>query len=376
MIKGTMLSRSHLAACCAACMAVALAGCGYVGRELLAPAPRDAQVDLPDGGRDGGVNDGGEGLDAQLTPDAAMPDAAAVDASSDASGGSDDAALADAALSDAQADGAASSADSAVPDAGPLACDLTGTYAVKVSVTVSWPASFIEAGTAGAELWLRLQATQSGSTMSGTLLPCGFQLPDFALPITLGSETYGMRFRDTLFDTVPSFLNTIPASFTIGGASVPGAALSLAPTGMVVGTTLANPTTDIWPANSALANVDTDVDGNPGVTAIYLNDATHVYPPANFIGSHRSDLAYAAARFAFSASGSITSCTELGGGAAVQHFDTHVRGCHIAGAGDCTTTQRDFVDANRPIYVPLSASYQAIKIAAGTTCTQLRALLP
>jgi hypothetical protein len=83
-----------------------------------------------------------------------------------------------------------------------------------------------------------------------------------------------------------------------------------------------------------------------------------------------------AARFAFSAGGSITSCTELGGSAAVQHFDTHVRGCHIAGAADCTTMQRDFIDAHRPVYVPLSANYQAIKVPAGTTCAQVRGMLP
>jgi len=143
-----------------------------------------------------------------------------------------------------------------------------------------------------------------------------------------------------------------------------------------VGANLANPATDPWPAVAAVPAVDTDADGKAGVTANYTTGGGYTYPRANMTGSTRADRGYTTSRFAVSASGTGTSCSELNGSANFTSFDTHIVSCRISGGADCTTAQRDTLDSGRPVFAPTSATMRALKVAAGATCTAVRAALP
>jgi hypothetical protein len=61
-------------------------------------------------------------------------------------------------------------------------------------------------------------------------------------------------------------------------------------------------------------------------------------------------------------------------------FDNHVVGCHLNGASTCTTgaanTQADFLDQNRTIYAPGSATFVAKTLPSGGTCADALTALP
>lgn len=341
--------------------------CGYVGIDLR---------ELPSTG-DGGAPVDASAEDAELdarTLDASGDAAHELDASEvDAS--SEDASLTDASRTDASPDAALT--DASLADAGGIACDLGGSWAVRVRLPISWPGGALQAGLDNAVIWLRYQGTQAGSSWSGSAQPCGITLPDFRLNPLVANETYALRVPDTLFDHTPAYLSPIPSSMTIGGSSSVGDSVAIAPAGNVIGATLANPVTDAWPADhTTLQSVDTDMNGQPGITANYVTDATHVGPPLNLSRTQRAASSYVAVRLAFSAGGSITTCSALDGPITFSHFDTHILGCAVAGGGACNATLTDFLDDNRPVYSPNAATYHAIKVDPGTTCAQVRTMLP
>jgi hypothetical protein len=389
-----MIARARRSLLAAAC--IPFAGCGHFGLEL---------VDLPASNEDGAPPDAG--LDAAAEPDADAAsvaveastdepdstaphlDAASADAAdardADASPASDDAGhdasgdasddasgdlvAADASALDATRDAMHETVDAAVDAAS--ACTLDGSWAVKVSIALEWPAGAVVAGSGNAALWARFEVTGSGTTMTGTLLPCGFTLPDYDLAST--PEKYSFRLPPTLFDHTPSYLSTAPVTFAI---SSDGRTITLGAASILFGTTLANPQTDPWPLLGALTDHDQDGDGQPGVRGAFHGDATYMFPRLDSIVSARADQGDLAARIAFQATGNVVGCTSLSGPATFQHFDTHIVGCRVASGTTCTPAQRDVLDANRPMHTVRSASYAATKVAPSATCATIRAAMP
>jgi hypothetical protein len=64
------------------------------------------------------------------------------------------------------------------------------------------------------------------------------------------------------------------------------------------------------------------------------------------------------------------------GTANVTKFDSHVVGCHIQGGGNCSTSDRDFIDQNNVTFNVKSASVKLVRVAADATCADVRATLP
>lgn len=354
--------------------------CGFVGIDLLdaaANARSDAGQRAAGDAGQGGLSEGGvpAGNDGGVDEGGAPSDASQ---GSDASGARDGGTAPDSgAVSEAGVVADASVSDGSAPDAQtPAGCDVSGTYAVKFSISVSWPTGFVAGGAGTSVFWGRFTGTQSGNDLAGTLQPCGFTLPDFSLNPIAGNELYQFVLPNTLFDRLPPYIAAVPATFTSSRAFATGSSFSLATVAIQVGANLANPVSNPWPAVAALPTVDTDADGKPGATASYTNGGGYSYPGANMSGTTRSDRAYAATRFAFDGSGNNPSCSELVGNLNFSSFDTHVVGCRIAGGGDCTTAQRDQVDSSRPLFAPTSATMRAIEVAANTTCAAVRAALP
>ena len=238
--------------------------------------PGDAAGDeagLPDAAGDGGNGGGGEG---------------GVDAGAPADGGPG------AGDGGGSTHGGDAGPDGAAPDAGPSndgsTCNFAGTWGAEISMDVTWAAGgffdiVIAPGSGTIKQWLLSTRTQSGTTVTDTAFVCGIQLPDFS-GSALVNETYGIRFPDSLFDDGGL------TSFSIGGTvsgSTPTATYTTTPTAVLLGLTLPNAATAVWPA-SITTEVDEDGDMKPGITATVVPPGGGFsYVPLDFLGRHRAD---------------------------------------------------------------------------------------
>ncbi|HEX6244180.1 MAG TPA: hypothetical protein VFZ61_24860 [Polyangiales bacterium] len=259
-------------------------------------------------------------------------------------------------------------------------CELSGTYALRMSVAGSWPtASYITGGNGTFQFWMRLQVTQSGTVLAGTLRECGRYIPPFAAPIV--GETYLYAYPLSLFDG--DFLPAFPASATLSSA-FPGASFTLGPTAVQMGIDMAlaplsrDPVTAAWPGAAsqvpAANRLDVDRDGRPGVTAEYADNYTHPRTGGTLFDP-RSDNPYVASRVSFSLSGSLASCSRSTGSANVRYVDTRIYACSLE-SGECSASQADFLDRNSLNYTLGTASYTLVRVTDGASCSAIRAALP
>jgi hypothetical protein len=149
-----------------------------------------------------------------------------------------------------------------------------------------------------------------------------------------------------------------------------------------------DPTTFTWPDSSwnfpsGTTFPDHDGDMNPGITATPLHTNGYVYPPTavGLAGSAPSaDQVYIATRTAITLSGNWNSCADLSGMAMVTYFDNHVVGCHISGGSTCTTgganTQADFLDQNRTLYAPGTATFVSKALPDAAGCADVLIAVP
>jgi hypothetical protein len=245
-----------------------------------------------------------------------------------------------------------------------------------ISAQVTWPASaYVDSGSGTFTYWLRFEGTHSGNSVTSLLTECGRLVPD--RHSSASNEIHAHEYPNSLFDTVPSLLASVPATATLSDSS-PGASFTLPSTALLTGTTLADPIGGDWPdAASGLTPVDTDADGKPGVTAMYRDDGSYTLPRAGpTILSPRADLRYGASRLVFALSGTVTSCAESSGSANVTFVNDRVFGCRRAlTSQDCDSSQSNFLDGNVVDYTPGSATYTLLKLADGATCANVRAAL-
>jgi hypothetical protein len=360
----------------------------------------DAATDAGDDGGDGdagddagddGAADGGDDAG-----DASATNAGTTDGGTDASEAAD---AADAAPVDAgDGGGPTTTPDAGSHDAGTSgdggACNFAGTWASQLAVDVTWAAggSFdivIAPGSGTIKQWLLSTRTVSGTTTTDTAQLCGIELPDFAGSGLVDNETWGIRFPDTLFDS--GDLSTFAIPGTVSGTT-PTATYTTSSVAVLLGLTLANPTTAVWPATIA-TSVDEDADGKSGITAGVAQGASFSNVPLDFSvvanpnGVARSNRLYVAIRQVTSiaahfsdcdhASGTIT-VPQLGtGGNKKYAIDSHVIGCGLVGSTtDCTATQASFVDSNQPVFVPSTTQFTSTRVAAGTTCATVRSTFP
>lgn len=361
-------------------LAISLVSCGRIGVELtprdngtptppIDAGPADAS-DVGDGATGDAAQDSGPSasFDGSLVSDAAPPDS---------SFGSDASPVSDAATADA------SCGATCATDAGPAACDggtcpavcnLRGTFAIKLSQQTSWPSNAnIRAGSGAHAFWLRMNATQNGTTVSASLTECGRSIPEFRASAV--NETFDFDLPLSVFDAsyLPSTGSTISLS-----SSTPGAALSMPSAAFLIGTTLSDPINAAWPSATALSPVDMDADGKPGVTMSYLAGGSYVAPRVGpTVFDERAERPYSATRLVFSLGGALTSCTQASGPAVVSHIDTAIFGCKIAGdARDCSGSEASFLDQNCLDYAVGTSTYNMVKVVDAASCAAVRAALP
>jgi hypothetical protein len=377
-----------------------------------------------DAGGDATVGDGGAGADD--ASDGGAPDDAS-DASSDApsDSGDDGAGLADAAAEGGDAgrgeggvDAAAADAgpdagdggaatqgsdagpDGSAPDAGPAptdggACNFTGTWGAEITMDVNWAAGgilniVIAPGSGTIKQWLLSTRTQSGTTVTDSAVVCGIQLPDFQ-GSALAPETYGIRFPDSLFDS--GNLTSFAINGTVSG-STPTATYTTTPAAALLGLTLANATTAVWPA-TITTEVDEDNDRKPGISATVVPPGGGFsYVPLDFsvvavpMAVARADVLYVVIRQVTSVSAQFSDCDHASGSVTVPQItdpsnatnkkyaiDSHVIGCSVTGSGtDCSAGQTTFVDENQPVFVPSATTFTSARLPSGATCATVRGL--
>jgi hypothetical protein len=257
------------------------------------------------------------------------------------------------------------------------------TLGVHIVMDATWAATTAtQMGTGKIHLWNRAKFDATGTMLKGETANCGTVLPEFALNalgsfIARGSKV-SISVPDSVWDapTIPKF----PNGGMLSGWD-PGSTLNIEHTVALVGLTMTDPMV-AWPKSyTGLAmmgnvTVDADGDGKPGFTAVPKDGNGYITPPTDFLGIQTADKVYLASRTIVGLSGKIDSCTEQSGTAAVTFFDSHVVGCHVKGAGDCTAAQTDFVDQSRTDYKVTTGVFNSKQVKDDATCADVRAALP
>ncbi len=331
--------------------------------------------------------------DASAAPDVATGDAGGTTDGSSAEGGdaSIDGAPLDGGKQDAGTTDAGGGGD-ATADGG--ACDFDGTWASRLTIDVTWAPQgltgiILASGSGQIKQWIKGVRTQTGTATSDATVVCGVDLPDFQSTVVIGSETYGVRFPNSLFDGPDGgggYLPTFTVSAALSGLT-PGSTYATTTTAALLGITLAHPTTDPWPS-TVTTSVDMDRDGKPGVTvdtaqgAPYSDVPTGI--PAPFQPIVRANKLYLAIRQVTVVSGTVTDCDHMSGTVSIPQIsskyaiDSHVMGCALTvDGGDCSSSQASFVDNTQPVFTPSGTSdFQSVRLAAGASCADVRAALP
>jgi hypothetical protein len=272
-------------------------------------------------------------------------------------------------------------------------CTFGGTWATKLTIPVSWVPQgimgvILNSGSGTINQWILQTRTQSGTTLTDSTVVCGIDLPDFAGTVVAGAEAYGVRFPDALFDD-----HDLP-SFTINGtvsASTTNATYTTSATAALLGIDLASPASAPWPSavDALTESIDSDHDGNPGVTAFAAQGAGYSDIPIDIYKSARATAVYVVIREVTQVTGTVTDCNHMSGSVTIPQLtdsngdskyaiDSHVIGCELEGdAGACNGLQWTFIDDTQPIFSPSGGStFASERMPSSTTCMQVRAALP
>lgn len=267
------------------------------------------------------------------------------------------------------------------------------TVGANITMQVTWPGTTsAKPGSGTVHIWLLSDFTASGNSFSGPARTCGTTLPAVTLTALGAAAAGGSNVQIQLGSSVWS-APSMPTYMSSGTQTgwMPGDTVTVSPTVALIGLALpsgTDPTSFTWPTSSwsfpsGTTFPDHDGDMNPGITATPASGNGFVDPPTavGLGGSAPSaDQIYVATRSEIALSGKWDSCTSQSGTATITHFDNHVVGCHVKGGSACTTgaanTQADFIDQNRTIYAPGSATFVAKTLASGATCADVLSALP
>jgi hypothetical protein len=244
------------------------------------------------------------------------------------------------------------------------------TLGVNMTIPVSWPATLgTTAGTGDFHLVNVYRLTATGNELTGTVSPCGSELPPLTFSGLIGGGNSLIEIPTSVWETpgFPSF----DAEASVGGWET-GSTLDVPSIGVaLVGLTMTDDAAP-WPASyTGIDAADADADGNAGITAIPATGQGFTSPPVSIIGP-RTDQVHIVSRTGVELSGVFTSCTEMEGEATLTFFDNHVVGCRTVDGDLCNANQTDFVDVNRTIYTAEPGTFTARILPDGATCNDAR----
>lgn len=264
-----------------------------------------------------------------------------------------------------------------------LACDLTGTWASYIVQPVTWPATplVLNAGQGNLQQWnLSIERQVSPTSVEVSTTPCGIYLPDLQSSLFGGFAKFGIRFPDSLFDA--GGIAKVPFTLTTEFGADGGLVLKTDPFALIAGAKLDHPTSEPWPGAAGLMLVDQDLDGRPGVTVIPATGSGYSDPPTDLLND-QADFIYIAERTVQALTFTVNTCDEIDGTVNIATIngsaaiDSSVVGCHVMGGSDCTMAQAQFIDQNRPKFLPSSSGTMiSVRIPDGSACAAVRAHFP
>jgi hypothetical protein len=277
----------------------------------------------------------------------------------------------------------------------------TITEAVHIKLAVTWAGTqVLVAGSGTADIWLKSDLTINGTAVTGTSKTCGLTLPAIQLGSLVNNEKVKLTFDDALWDkpNMPTFMTTGQQ----GGFSV-GSTVSIDPTVGLLGIKASSPYASVskaWPDPTATTPTkfgtypqfmasdldDPDGDGMMGIPVNASNTGGYSYVPTNLnYANDFADIVSFVSRNKIALTGTIDQCDHITGTATVSTFENHVVACHDAASApdkNCTNITTGvlsgpgFVDTNRTMFAPGSATYVAAKIPAGSNCAAVRTAVP
>jgi hypothetical protein len=271
-------------------------------------------------------------------------------------------------------------------------CNLAGTWAEKVEVSVSWPAGFADAGTGVIEQWALLVITPvagSSTEFTGSLVPCGTIIPDFTSTLAMGA-LFGLEFPNVMWNApdMPAFAVTGRV-----GNIVPGSSFEMDPFSLLLGLTMQDPFAP-WPTVQSILDgtaagitvFDHDSNARDGISVLSKDDPEYTLPPVdltNLSAIPQADILDLALRQITAASGTLTTCDSVSGQVSITRVDTHVVGCRVGQMQgvpvtprECTDTEVVTVNDGSPKYTATSATFVAQRVSDTATCADVRALFP
>ncbi len=273
-------------------------------------------------------------------------------------------------------------------------CNFASTsWAMKVTIGASWGGNAAlqqMSGNLVEYARLDFSSGSTGTNLSGTLRPCGIDIPDFQASDGFNDEWYGVHFPDAAFDSAK--MPNIPFNASLTNQA-PGATFTTGTIVVLLGIQFTPPAdpfgswTQRWSDMASTSGVslpDQDNDKIPAITALVKtgkrpDGSSYSDVPANLDNLPdvlRADQLYLAIRQASSQSGTLESCTSLQGQLDGTSIDNHITACHLDTGAPCTADDAALVDGARPIYTVSSATFTAAKVAAGASCATVRGTVP
>lgn len=266
--------------------------------------------------------------------------------------------------------------DGGVTTSGECPTQASGTSGTRITALISWPDSIgLVGGSAEMLIWTRAELTFDGNEVSGSVTPCGSELPPLQTKAVAGGGKVQPVIPDSVWDSAS--MPKTAAHGTISGFG-PGSTVAMDPVGATVGLVMADAVNDSWPSSwQGIETADHDGTGHPGITSFPMEGDGFQLPPLGlFPTDPKAEALYLVTRSVVELQGERDSCTHASGTALMTKFDNHVVGCRIQGGGECNADQVEFVDSNRVVYTIESATYEMQQVPDGASCADVRAALP
>ncbi len=260
-------------------------------------------------------------------------------------------------------------------------CDFSGTWAIRFIIPVKWSGNMgVRPGQGNIVQHLKSSRQADGHSLTDALQLCGSEVPDYETTAIAGSEHFGVRFPDSLFDN-----NNLPGATlraTIS-APMPGGSYETELIAIQLGVALDDPRQDIWPHTFRDLHkvVDADNDGNPGITVNFAHTQGYALPPTNFSRTARARQIFSAVRNVASSAGNIVSCDRFEGEAYIPHINgafainAHALGCIKENGSHCSGSETALLDRYEPTYAANGVATVVMqRVDAAATCASIRAM--
>lgn len=260
-------------------------------------------------------------------------------------------------------------------------CDMSGKWALKVTLPVSWGGSLLKNGSGTIVHWSLLDRRIDGAKVTDTVDVCEILVPDFFDSVL--NSRLGLSFSSPL-----GLLSSTPTTTTFDRLNV-GGRYTMPATAFLMGVDMALPTVDPWPPGNSGKTLadnaktmkqpyakDGDGDGKLGITTTPKSGGTYTDFRVQLL-TGIADKVYLAVRMVESMSGTIEGCSLVSGDVTLAALNLAVVGCHVKNGGDCVADDRDTLDSMRPTYAAeTGASFIMQKLDASATCVQAIAKIP